>query len=63
MRSGQSALATLAEHGIVEPYRPERGVGPGRPTQYWVAHELIALGGGVARRLTARVPGCLRWVR
>jgi Fic family protein len=41
-RSGQSALATLAEHGIVEPYRPER-LGPGRPTRYWAAHELIAL--------------------
>jgi len=41
-RSGQTALATLAEHGIVEPYRPER-VGPGRPTKYWAAHELIAL--------------------
>jgi Fic family protein len=41
-RSGLTALATLAEHGIVEPYRPPR-VGPGRPTRYWAAHELIAL--------------------
>ena len=41
-RSGQTALATLATRGIVEPYRPER-VGPGRPTRYWAAHELIAL--------------------
>ena len=41
-RSGQTALATLAARGIVEPYRPER-VGPGRPTRYWAAHELIAL--------------------
>ncbi len=43
-RSGQSALATLAERGIVEPYRPAR-VGPGRPTRYWAARELIALVG------------------
>ena len=41
-RSGQNALATLADHGIVEPYRPGR-VGPGRPTRYWAAGELIAL--------------------
>ena len=41
-RSGQTALATLAEHGIVEPSRPEP-VGPGRPTRYWAARELIAL--------------------
>ncbi len=41
-RSGQTALATLAERGIVEPYRPDP-VGPGRPTRYWVAHELVAL--------------------
>jgi Fic family protein len=44
-RSGQTALATLAEHGIVERYRPEV-VGPGRPPQYWVAGELVALVAG-----------------
>ncbi len=41
-RSGQSALATLADRGIVKPYRPGR-LGPGRPTRYWAAGELIAL--------------------
>ncbi len=44
-RSGQTALATLAEHRIVERYRPE-AVGPGRPAQYWVAGELVALVAG-----------------
>jgi Fic family protein len=44
-RAGQTALATLAEHGIVERYRPET-VGPGRPAQYWVAAELVALVAG-----------------
>jgi Fic family protein len=44
-RSGQSALATLARHGIVERYRPER-VRPGRPTQYWMAAELLELVAG-----------------
>jgi Fic family protein len=65
-RAGQTALATLAEHGIVRRYRPDvhsardgGDVGdarasvdtaaagtPGRPTQYWVAHELVALVAG-----------------
>jgi Fic family protein len=62
-RAGQTALATLAEHGIVRRYRPDtrdardlRDAGaagdavaagrPGRPTQYWVAHELVALVAG-----------------
>ena len=62
-RAGQTALATLAEHGIVRRYRPDVrdahdardaasasdavGAGrPGRPTQYWVAHELVALVAG-----------------
>jgi Fic family protein len=56
-RAGQTALATLAEHGIVRRYRPVAGeavdaraaVGPGRPgrpAQYWVAHELVALVAG-----------------
>ena len=44
-RSGQSALATLARHGIVERYRPERA-GPGRPTQYFMATELLELVAG-----------------
>jgi Fic family protein len=44
-RSGQTALATLAEHRIVQRYRPE-AVGPGRPAQYWVAGELVALVAG-----------------
>ncbi len=57
-RSGQSALATLAERGIVEPYRPER-VGPG------AAHPLLGgprahrAGGGAARRLSASPAGHL----
>ena len=62
-RAGQTALATLGEHGIVRRYRPDArdarvardarepgdavGAGtPGRPTQYWVAHELVALVAG-----------------
>jgi Fic family protein len=59
-RAGQTALATLAEHGIVRRYRPAAGevvvagdafaaagpARPGRPTQYWVAHELVALVAG-----------------
>ncbi len=47
-RSGQSALSTLARHGIVVRYRPEPN-GPGRPTQYWMASELL--------ELVARWPG------
>ena len=45
VRAGQTALAVLAEHGIVQRYRTDAaGAGaPGRPTQYWVASELIAL--------------------
>jgi len=45
LRSGQSALATLARHGIVERYRPE-ATGPGRPTQYFMASELLELVSG-----------------
>jgi len=45
LRSGQSALATLARHGIVEHYRPE-AKRPGRPTQYWMASELLELVSG-----------------
>lgn len=44
-RSGQSALATLARHGIVERYRPEQA-SPGRPTQYFMARELLELVAG-----------------
>lgn len=44
-RSGQSALATLARHGIVERYRPEV-TRPGRPRQYWMASELLELVSG-----------------
>jgi Fic family protein len=44
-RSGQSALALLAARGIVERYRPGHA-GPGRPTHYWVARELIELVSG-----------------
>jgi Fic family protein len=48
VRAGQAALAVLAEHGIVQRYRPDDSGagGPGRPTQYWVASELIALVAG-----------------
>jgi len=55
-RTARSALASLAEHRIVEPYRspwaggrasPDRAgpgrAGPGRPRQLWVARELIDL--------------------
>jgi Fic family protein len=45
-RAGQTALATLAERGIVTRYHPDQSAGPGRPTQYWVAPELIALVAG-----------------
>jgi Fic family protein len=45
LRSGQSALATLARHAIVERYRPE-ATRPGRPTQYWMAGELLELVSG-----------------
>jgi len=45
LRSGQSALVTLARHGIVERYRPE-ATGPGRPTQYFMASELLELVSG-----------------
>ena len=41
----------LARHGIVERYRPE-AIGPGRPTRYFMASELLARV-GVARSLTA----------
>ncbi len=44
-RSGQSALAELAERGIVERYQPGPS-GPGRPTHYWVARELTELVSG-----------------
>jgi Fic family protein len=44
-RAGQHALATLAERGIVERYRPEL-MSPGRPTQYWAAQELISVVAG-----------------
>ncbi len=44
-RSGQSALAALAERGIVERYLPGAS-GPGRPTHYWVARELVELVSG-----------------
>jgi Fic family protein len=48
VRAGQAALAVLADHGIVQRYRPgDAGTGgPGRPTGYWVASELIALVAG-----------------
>ena len=45
LRAGQSALVTLARHGIVERYRPE-ATGPGRPTQYFMASELLELVSG-----------------
>jgi Fic family protein len=44
-RASQTALATLAERGILTRYYPDV-TGRGRPTQYWVAHELIALVAG-----------------
>jgi Fic family protein len=44
-RAGQTALVTLAERGILSRYHPDVG-GRGRPTQYWVAHELVALVAG-----------------
>ncbi|HEY6474600.1 MAG TPA: Fic family protein [Acidimicrobiales bacterium] len=44
-RAGQTALVTLAERGILSRYHPNVG-GRGRPTQYWVAHELVALVAG-----------------
>ena len=42
VRAIQGALNTLAERGIVERYRPAHR-GRGRPTQYWVARELVDL--------------------
>jgi len=47
-RTGRSALETLAEVGIVEPFEPARR-GPGRPRRWWVASELIALVEGWSR--------------
>ncbi len=44
-RAGQTALATLASHGIVERYRPEVKKS-GRPAQYWMASELLGLVSG-----------------
>jgi Fic family protein len=47
-RAGQAALGVLAEHDIVQRYRADDAGagGPGRPTQYWVASELVALVAG-----------------
>jgi len=45
VRSGQSALVTLVRHGIVERYHPE-ATGPGRPTRYFMASELLELVSG-----------------
>jgi len=47
-RSCRSALRTLADMGIVQPYeRPRDRPGrPGRPRQFWVAKELIELVSG-----------------
>ena len=42
VRAILGALNTLAERGIVERYRPAHR-GRGRPTQYWVARELVDL--------------------
>lgn len=42
VRAVQGALNRLAERGIVERYRPA-DKGRGRPTQYWVAQELVEL--------------------
>ncbi|HEY6425896.1 MAG TPA: helix-turn-helix domain-containing protein, partial [Acidimicrobiales bacterium] len=42
VRATQGALHALAERGIVERYQPA-GTRRGRPTQYWVARELIEL--------------------
>lgn len=41
-RSGRSALETLAEHGIIEPYQPTARA-RGRPRRWWVAAELLSL--------------------
>ena len=41
-RSCRSALSTLAERGIVQPFRPAGG-GAGRPRHWWVAGELVDL--------------------
>src|SRR5271167_1885410 len=56
-RSGQSALATLARHGIGERHWPETAR-RGRPTQYWVARELLEL---VAGWPGHRGPGSASW--
>jgi len=41
-RAARTALATLAERGILEPYN-KTAAGPGRPRHFWVASELIAM--------------------
>lgn len=41
-RACRSALDTLAEHNIVQPFRPAAGTG-GRPRHWWVAGELVDL--------------------
>lgn len=43
-RSARSALAVLAERGIVEPFEV-RGGRPGRPRHWWVARDLVELAG------------------
>jgi Fic family protein len=41
-RAARTALATLAERGILEPY-DSATAGPGRPRRFWMASELIAI--------------------
>jgi len=41
-RAARTALALLAERGILETYE-KATAGPGRPRRYWVASELIAM--------------------
>jgi Fic family protein len=41
-RAARTALTLLAERGILEPY-DKAPTGPGRPRQFWVASELIAI--------------------
>ena len=41
--AARTALATLAEHGILSPVDDPRSEAPGRPAHRWVAKELLDL--------------------
>lgn len=42
-RAARSALASLTDLGVVEPYEPKRAPRQARPEHWWSAHELVAI--------------------